>query len=86
MSARMTEQPRRTAPPPPRHNVPATLWRAERAMSPMRGFTPMEVRDGMGFTHGFLCCVGNVEAVEAKRKSDHAKVSTDRRWPMPIWC
>lgn len=68
----------------PRNQL-ALNW-AERAMSPMRGFEPLEVRGQLGLVHGFVMCIGNFDAVEAKRMLDYAKTSAGRRSDAPIWC
>lgn len=68
------------------YNTKPNVERAERNLSPMEGFEPMVVKDGIGYVHGFAVCIRNFEAVEEKRRADYAATSRDARYPLPIWC
>lgn len=65
------------------------LYWAERAMSNLHGFTPMNVPlvSEVGRVHGYVVCYGNFDQVEQKRKSDYEKTSRDyKKFSSLIWC
>ncbi|AUQ92822.1 hypothetical protein PhaeoP24_04264 (plasmid) [Phaeobacter inhibens] len=65
----------------------ATIYWATRALLPLHGVTPMEVKDGVGRVGGYVICVGNFEKVEAKLRHDYESESQNfAPRDLPIWC
>lgn len=65
--------------------LPCSIYWAERAMSPLRGYEPMIVRGDFGFVYGFVVCCGNFAEIEQKRQKDYEAMSLSPK-KLPIWC